>query len=43
MSVCAKPERAGDGNVRFISETIDHKLYAHLGTRDGGESVQVPE
>ena len=33
----------GDGNVRFISESIDHKLYAHLGTRDGGEPVQVPE
>ncbi|MCA9268850.1 MAG: DUF1559 domain-containing protein [Planctomycetales bacterium] len=32
----------GDGSVHFISETIDHKLYANLGTRAGREVVTLP-
>jgi prepilin-type processing-associated H-X9-DG protein len=28
-----------DGAVRFLSETIDHKLYQHLGCRNDGQSV----
>jgi prepilin-type N-terminal cleavage/methylation domain-containing protein/prepilin-type processing-associated H-X9-DG protein len=31
-----------DGSVTFLSDTIDFKLYNNLGTRDGGEAVQVP-
>ena len=29
----------GDGNVRFIADTIDSDLYTALGSRDGGEFV----
>ncbi|GEM_PF-5306874 len=29
----------GDGNVRFVSSTIDLHLWRALGTRDGGETV----
>lgn len=32
----------GDGSVHFLSESIDHKLYAHLGTRAGNEPVSTP-
>ena len=32
-----------DGSVHFLSESIDFKLYNHLGTRDGGEAVQLPQ
>ncbi len=31
----------GDGSVRFISETIDYRLYNNLGTRAGGEVVAI--
>ena len=31
-----------DGSVRFVSETIDYRLYNELGTRAGGESVAAP-
>ena len=32
----------GDGGVVFFSESIDFPLYNNLGTRAGGEPVQVP-
>jgi len=32
-----------DGSVHFFAETIDYKLFNQLGTRDGGEPVQVPQ
>jgi prepilin-type processing-associated H-X9-DG protein len=32
----------GDGSVRFLQETLDHRLFANLGTRDGGEVATVP-
>ena len=32
----------GDASVHFIDETIDFQLYNCLGTRAGGEVVQVP-
>jgi prepilin-type N-terminal cleavage/methylation domain-containing protein/prepilin-type processing-associated H-X9-DG protein len=32
----------GDGSVHFFSETIDHQLYANLGTRTGREVVTLP-
>jgi prepilin-type processing-associated H-X9-DG protein len=32
----------GDGSVRMINDTIDHQLYANLGTRNGREVVTVP-
>ena len=32
----------GDASVRFLSASIDHQLYAALGTRGGGEAVKVP-
>ena len=32
----------GDGSVRMLQESIDHELYANLGTRDGDEAVAVP-
>ena len=32
----------GDGAVHFISETIEHWNYQHLGDKDDGESAQVP-
>jgi prepilin-type N-terminal cleavage/methylation domain-containing protein/prepilin-type processing-associated H-X9-DG protein len=31
-----------DGSVRFVSETINYRLYNELGSRAGGESVSVP-
>jgi hypothetical protein len=31
-----------DGSVSFLSETIDYRLYNHLGTRAGGETVHLP-
>ena len=31
-----------DASVRFISETVEYQLYQGLGSRDGGESVQMP-
>ncbi len=33
----------GDGSVRFVSDTVDLQVWRALGTRDGGETVQVPE
>ena len=32
----------GDGSVTFLAESIDHELYANLGTRAGGEVVTRP-
>lgn len=32
----------GDGSVRFFNDTIDYKLYNELGTRAGGEIVEIP-
>jgi prepilin-type N-terminal cleavage/methylation domain-containing protein len=31
----------GDGSTRFISRTIDYQLYNYLGSRAGGEQVQL--
>jgi prepilin-type N-terminal cleavage/methylation domain-containing protein/prepilin-type processing-associated H-X9-DG protein len=31
----------GDGSVRFISRTIDYRTYNNLGSRAGGEQVQL--
>jgi prepilin-type processing-associated H-X9-DG protein len=31
----------GDGSVRFIPLTIDYRIYNGLGTRSGGEAVQL--
>jgi prepilin-type N-terminal cleavage/methylation domain-containing protein/prepilin-type processing-associated H-X9-DG protein len=33
----------GDGSVHLFNPAIDYKLYNQLGTRAGGEAVQVPE
>jgi prepilin-type processing-associated H-X9-DG protein len=33
----------GDASVHFVSETIDFRIYNHLGTRAGGEVAQLPE
>ena len=32
----------GDGSVHFLTESIDHRLYANLGTRAGEEPVSIP-
>lgn len=32
----------GDGSVKLLSENIDRFVYACLGTRNGGETVQIP-
>jgi prepilin-type N-terminal cleavage/methylation domain-containing protein/prepilin-type processing-associated H-X9-DG protein len=32
----------GDGSVCFLASAIDYRLYNNLGTRAGGEPVQVP-
>jgi prepilin-type N-terminal cleavage/methylation domain-containing protein/prepilin-type processing-associated H-X9-DG protein len=32
----------GDGAVRFIRETIDHRTYQLLGARSDGQAVQIP-
>ena len=31
----------GDGSVRFIRTQIDYRIYNHLGTRAGGEQIQM--
>jgi hypothetical protein len=31
----------GDGSTRFVSRTIDYRLYNNLGSRAGGEQVQL--
>jgi type II secretory pathway pseudopilin PulG len=33
----------GDGSIHFIGQSIDFQLYNNLGTRAGGEPVQVPQ
>jgi prepilin-type processing-associated H-X9-DG protein len=32
-----------DGSVHFISDTIDYRMYNEMGTRAGGEVVEMPE
>ena len=32
-----------DGTVRFISNSINVTIYQALGSRDGGESVTLPD
>jgi prepilin-type processing-associated H-X9-DG protein len=32
----------GDGSVRFFNQGIEHRTYANLGTRSGGEAVSAP-
>jgi len=32
----------GDGSVHFIADVVDYRLYNEMGTRAGGEVVQVP-
>lgn len=32
----------GDGSVHFFSESIDHRVYASLGTRAGEEAFGIP-
>ncbi len=32
----------GDGSVKMLNENIDRYIYACLGTRNGGEAVQIP-
>lgn len=32
----------GDGSVKFFPRTIDFRLYNELGTKSGGEAVQLP-
>jgi prepilin-type N-terminal cleavage/methylation domain-containing protein len=31
-----------DGSVTFLTDNVDETLYQALGTRDGGEAVEVP-
>jgi prepilin-type N-terminal cleavage/methylation domain-containing protein len=31
-----------DGSVRFLKQTIDHRLYQYLGCRDDGQAVSLP-
>jgi prepilin-type N-terminal cleavage/methylation domain-containing protein/prepilin-type processing-associated H-X9-DG protein len=31
-----------DGSVRFLPETIDHRVYQYLGCRDDGQTVTPP-
>ena len=31
-----------DGSVRFFTETINFLLYQQLGTKAGGETVEIP-
>jgi prepilin-type N-terminal cleavage/methylation domain-containing protein/prepilin-type processing-associated H-X9-DG protein len=33
----------GDGSVRFLAETIDHQIFANLGTRDGRDLALIPD
>ncbi len=33
----------GDGSVRFVTDSIDFRLFNALGTREGGEVAAVPE
>jgi hypothetical protein len=32
----------GDASVHFVNQTIDYKLFNNLGTRAGGENVELP-
>ena len=32
----------GDGSVRFLPQTIDHRVYQLLGCRNDGVSVSAP-
>lgn len=32
-----------DGSVRFLDQNIDAVIYGRLGSRNGGDTVQVPE
>ena len=33
----------GDASVRFVTQSIDYRLYNELGTREGGEAVSAPQ
>jgi prepilin-type N-terminal cleavage/methylation domain-containing protein/prepilin-type processing-associated H-X9-DG protein len=32
----------GDGSVRFVNQSIDHRTYQLLGCRDDGQPAQIP-
>lgn len=32
----------GDGSVRFVTNSVDANIWAAAGSRDGGESLQLP-
>jgi len=32
----------GDGSIRFLRQSIDHRTYQLLGCRNDGQSVQIP-
>jgi prepilin-type processing-associated H-X9-DG protein len=32
----------GDGSVRFVTQSIDHRTYQLLGCRNDGMPVQLP-
>ena len=43
MHSCGACFALGDASVRFINTSIDYQLFNNLGTRAGGEAVQLPQ